>query len=309
MFLAPILTFRSQSMLKRRAALFIVLLAMGIGTAFAGNPASKVESVEAAQWQLEKMCAASGTLDRFEIECLVSDLDNTFAMDERWRLRLYAEGAAGYRLEIRPGDTSPMSARPTKSGQRSQLRPREPETWVCLKETCAVFHESQRSYHTMDVRPKHFWSCLRTVPRACLPPWLDSTIDRNVLKSRFEIKMARSTPTEFFIRLACVKQRENGKRVDDLRLEASHELMIDRRTNLPKKWRMIGPTRDQIVVFERFDLSPAKRDLKIDLTGYQDAQKAAQAAPPAAPTKDDGEPFRTIQFTACCFRVLTWCPF
>ena len=68
-------------------------------------------------------------------------------------------------------------------------------------------------------------------------------------------------------------------------------------------------TRDRIAIFERIDLHPAKRDLSVVLTGYQDAQKVAEAAEKnQPPVKDNGEPMRTIRFAACCFRVMTWCP-
>jgi hypothetical protein len=279
----------------------------------AGTDQWKDESPEAAERQLEKMRSAASKLDRFEVECLISQVDNTFAKDERWRLRAYAEEGTGFRAEMRPVDLKHMTARQSKSGGRCELSTKAAETWVCKGETCTVFNETERTYDAMSVGQMSWLAPIKSLPHQFIPPWLDPLVDWKNLKSRYRIERASSTDTEFLVEFSRhTRPQERGfRRIVDERLEAIHELIIDRRTGLPKRWRMIGcsGTQDRIAIYERIDLHPAKRDLKVVLTGYQDARKIAQAAAKnQPPSKDDGEPLRTIQFAACCFRVLTWCP-
>jgi hypothetical protein len=300
-------------MRKSLIAIILTISSLAATTASAGEEGWKDESPEAAERQLEKMRAAAGTLDRFEIDCLISDLDNTFAKDERSRLHVYAEEGTGFRREIRAVEIKGKTARRTTSGGRGELSTPEPETWVCTGDACTILHETQRTYGTMNVGPKSWLSPVK-VSHQLIPPWFDPSVDWKNLKSRYKIERAKSTETEFLIELSLRPRKEvpGFRRNIEERLEATHALVIDRRTGFPKQWRMINSfgTRDRIAIFERIDLHPAKRDLKVVLTGYQDAQKIAEAAETnKPPTKDDGEPLRTIQFVACCFRVLTWCPF
>ena len=120
-----------------------------------------------------------------------------------------------------------------------------------------------------------------------------------------------STDSEFLVEFSPVPRKKvhGFRRKVDERLESTHRLIIDRRTNLPKQWRMVSDagTHDRIAIYERIDLKPAKRDLQVVLTGYQDSVKVARAAQEhQPPAKDDGGPFQTIRFVACCFRVLLW---
>ena len=302
-----------RPMRKSLIAIIFTITSLAATTASAGDEVWKDESPEAAERQLEKTHAAAGTLDRLEFECLISDLDNMFAKDERSRQHVYAEEGTGFRWEIRPVEITGKTARRTASGGRCELSTREPETWVCTGDSCTILHETQRTYGTMNVGPKSWLAHLKAVPHLLVPPWFDPSVDWKNLESRYKIERAKSTETEFLIELSLRPRKEvpGFRRNIEERLEATHALVIDRRTGFPKQWRMINSfgTRDRIAIFERIDLHPAKRDLKVVLTGYQDAQKIAEEAEKnKPPTKDDGEPLRTIQFAVCCFRVLTWCP-
>jgi hypothetical protein len=302
-------------MLRRSLAIVAVAIGlMGLSELLASETVWKDDSPEAAERQLEKMRAAAGKLDRFEIECQISDLDNTFAKDELSRLHVYAEEGTGFRWEIRPVEIKGKTARRTASGGRCELSTKESETWVCTGDTCTTFHETQRSYDTMNVGPKSWFAPVKTAPHQSVPPWFDPSVKWRDLQSRYKIERAKSTETEFLIELSLRPRKKvrGFQRNIDERLQATHELIIDRRTDLPKQWRMIpsSGTRDRIAIFERIDVHPAKRDLKIVVTGYKDARKIAEAEEKnKPPAKDNGEPMRTIQFAACCFRVLTWCPF
>jgi hypothetical protein len=173
------------------------------------------------------------------------------------------------------------------------------------------FSETERTYATHDVGPKSWLASLKNLPHECLPPWLDPSVDWKDLRSRYKIKRAMSSDSEFLVEFSLLPRKKvhGFRRNVDERLESTHELIIDRRTNLPKRWKMVNEagTQDRIATFERIDLKPAKRELKVELTGYQDAQKVAEAAqrnqPPA---KDNGGPLRTIQLVASCVRVLLW---
>jgi hypothetical protein len=299
-------------MLKACGALLVALVAVGNSTLCADDSACKEESAEAAERQLEEARSAVGQLRRFEVHCLVSNVDDTFANDERWRFHVYAEEPAGYLAEFRPIEIKHMTARRTASGRPCELSAKKPETWLCVNATCTVLNEAERTYDTMDVGPKRWLAPLRMAHHQVIPRWLDPTVDWENLKSRYRIKRAKSTETEFFVELVLQPLRKTAKerQILDLRLDASHELIIDRRTRLPKRWRMITPTADRIMIYERFDINPAKRDLKVQLTGYQDIQKVIRATRrTAADEKDNNEPFRTLGFLAFTFRVLTWCPF
>jgi hypothetical protein len=186
-----------------------------------------------------------------------------------------------------------------------------PETWVCKGDTLTAIDETERTYQTRKLEPKSWFAPDKSASHQFLPPWLDPSVDWKDLRSKYKIKRAMSTDSEFLVEFSPVPRKKvHGFRrnVDD-RLESTQGLIIDRRTNLPKQWRMVNETgtQDRFTIFERIDLKPAKRELKVELTGYQDAQKVAQAAEKnKPPAKDDGGPFQAIRFAACCFRVLMW---
>jgi|HubBroStandDraft_6_1064221.scaffolds.fasta_scaffold204252_3 hypothetical protein len=299
--------------MHKRAVIGIIfaLVSASLSDLPAGEIVGKEETPEAAETQLEKMRAAAGKLERFETDCLVSDLDTMFTKDERWRIHLYADETDGFRYEVRSIDLKRMTARRTAKGDSCELSTKDSATWVCKGDTCTIFCEKERTYETGNVGRMSWLVPLKTAPHQFIPPWLDSSVSWKELNSRYEIKQARSNEFEFVIEFSIrPRLKDRGfRRVCEERLEATtHVLVIDRRTNLPKRWEMVSAsgTLDRILIFERIDLHPAKRALTVVLDGYQDAKKVAQeAARKRAPEKDDGEPFRTIEFAAGCFRVLT----
>jgi hypothetical protein len=296
---------------KASIGLFVALTAVFSASLPAGETDWKDETPEAAERQLEKVRATAGMLERVDFECLVSVLDNAWAKDERWHLHVYADETDGFRWELRPIDLKHKTARRTLSGGPCELTTVRPETWVCKGDTLTAIDETERTYQTGKVEPKSWFAPDKTAPHQLLPPWLDPLVDWQDLRSRYTIKRAKSTDSEFFVEFSLLPQKKahGFRRNVDERLESTHKLVIDRRTNLPKQWRMVNDAgiHDRIVLFERIDLKPAKRELKVELTGYQDAQKVAQAAQQnQPPAKDDAEPIRTIRFVACCIRALMW---
>lgn len=306
--LAIVVVSRALS-IKHIIVLMIGLAAIANSTAVAADSVWKAESAEAAEEQLHKMRAAAGTLGRFEAEFLRSEIDFAGQKDERWRLRVYVE-PAGFLIESLPCDVARMTARRGKSGRPCELSAAPPETWLCVDGTCTRFNETERTYGTVDVRPGHFFQALREAPRQMLPPWLDPKIDWKDLKSRYRVQQARSTATEFLVELVLEEKGKGAELSSDNRLNCSHMLLIDRRTGLPKKWRLTGFPCDRVLVYTRFDLNPPKRELKVSRPGFHEVPSIVQTGPGKNNRAEaDPEPFRTLQFVACCFRVMTWCPF
>ena len=301
-------------MLKAVFGLVVALTAVSSPGLPAGETDWKDETPQAAERQLEKMRAAAGTLDRFEIECVVWNLDNTFATEKRWYLHLYADETVGSRWEIRPVHQRISNARRTTSGRRCELTTTSRETLICKGDTCIDFHGTERTYETLNAGPKSRSAPLKAAPHQLLPPWLDPSVDWKDLKSRCTIKRASGDDSVFFVEFSLeprTKPQAFRENIDE-RLVSTNELRIDRKTNLPRQWRMVrgAGAQDQIVFFERIDLRPAKHELEFVLIGYEDAALlkfvvAAQGSEPAA--NDNGEPLRTIQFVAGCVRAL-WYP-
>ncbi len=273
----------------------------------AGTDQWKDESPEAAERQLEKMRSAASKLDRFEVECLISQVDNTFAKDERWRLRVYAEEGTGFRVEMRSVDLKHMTARETTSGGRCELSTKDSETWVCKGDTCTAFREIDRTYDVGSVRQMSWLAPIKSLPRQFIPPWLDPSVDWTELKSRYKIKQARSNESEFVIEFSKRPRPKDRdfRRVYEERVEATrHALFIDRRTNLPKRWEMVSAsgTQHRIMIFERIDLHPAKRELTVVLDGYQDAKKLArEAAQTGRPKRTTGSHFERLSSPRAAF--------
>ena len=289
-------------MLKAVIVLSVAVTVVRPWTVFAANETSwQPESAEAAERQLEKARDAAGKLRRFEADFSVSEVDTAIETDTRWRVHLYAEEAAGFLLDCRPLEIGRMTGRRSASGRPCRLSTREPETWLYANGVCTIVDEVRRSYETAEIGPKSWLAPFRTAPHQLVPPWLDPTIDWKELKSQFRIEQAKSTGTEFFIDLVPQKEMPKGQWITDDRLDASHQLLIDRQTCLPKKWRMTGNFRDRVITYTRFDVDPAKRELKVALSGYQKGRKVPEA--PAPSMKDAKE---TPDALTLCFRALMW---
>jgi hypothetical protein len=47
------------------------------------------------------------------------------------------------------------------------------------------------------------------------------------------------------------------------------EIILDRRTLRPKSWRQVYGNSDSLITYQRFDLNPAPRPLRVSLAGYR----------------------------------------
>jgi hypothetical protein len=286
-------------MLKVSLALSIAVATIWPLTLVAADETSwHDESAENAEHQLEQARAAVGELCRFELDFLESQLDTAFATEYRCRRRLYCEESAGCLLECRPVDISHRTSRGRpRFNTPYSLSTRKSETWLCAKGTLTVIDEAQRSYQTENIRPNSWWAPWLSTATAhqFIPPWLDPQVDWQDLKTHYRIARARSTPTEFLVDLAPLKEFESTPATDDERFHGSHhQLLLDRRTSLPKRWTLTRRdcNRDRLIVYTRFDVNPPHRELTISLTGYHKyVPPPTPPADPQASTKGTGELF------------------
>jgi hypothetical protein len=291
-------------MLKAVIVLSVAATAVQSGNGSAADDTSwKREPIEAAERQLEKVRDAAGKLGRFEADFSMTNDDNAMAVETLRRGHAYVENAAGYLLEFRRVDISRMTSRRKAGGVEYALSSIHPETWLYTNGVCTVLDEEHRTYQTAKIGPKD-GSPFVPSPYQFIPPWIDPTIDWKELKSRYRIEQSYSNRTELVIGLVPQKDISLGRPNGDDRLEARHYLLIDRQTCLPKKWKMSVRSRDRVITYTRLDVNPAKRELKVDLTGYQDANKVAET--PAPPVKEVKKDPATTDLLALGFRILLW---
>jgi hypothetical protein len=272
------------------------------------NAEWKPETEQAALTILRQARERAGELFRFDVEYLRSCVDDQFGTEERSRVRTYCEDPLGYIIEIRAIDDAHMkSARRSKSGEPYKLKKGKLETWASDSGSLTVLDEERRTYTVAKVSSRDgMFGFLAdsAIAHQAIPPWLDPTLDWDDLKSRFRIIRAESTPTRFSIEFA-IKERAGASmmwiwRDCDPRLESNQVLIIDRKTLLPKWWRIrTSDTSDQTFVFTRFDVDPPRRELQVSVNGYK-LWSLPQTTEPAQKPLIDGD---SLQMAG---RVLLW---
>jgi hypothetical protein len=98
-----------------------------------------------------------------------------------------------------------------------------------------------------------------------IPPGLHWAINWNEARSRYRIESCPSTPTTVCIALIL---RPGSPDYDRLEPER-HELVLDRRTLLPRTWRKVRGDLDSLKTYSCFELDPAPRDLKVLSAAYR----------------------------------------
>jgi hypothetical protein len=269
----------------------------------------KPESEQSALQFLKKCREAMGGLQRFEIEYLRSDVDTAFESDQRSRVKVYCERSMGCLFECRPIDPAYMqtSRRNTPQGRLYSVRSETSETWLVAGGLCTVLDEKRRTFEGVKIPPDNGAVDLFLAQQG-IPPWFDPSIAWKLMESRLRVESAQSTTSEFRIELVrraqpSAKPSFGWHLFEDDRLDACQTIVIDRQTLRPKKWWMVFPqgNRERILVYKRFDLNPAHRELKVDLTGYTDATKTPQ--PTSEPETKSALNMQTLELGA---RVL-WC--
>jgi hypothetical protein len=264
----------------------------------------KPESEQTALDLLQKARKAIGPLRRCEIECQRRILNETYATDERSRLRVYYDQAAGFLLESRPVDCAKLQASRTQSGELCRLGTARPETWLMTTSACTVLDEDRRIYEIVPVPPGQSWIGSLPGPFRFIPPWFDSTADWTRLKSRLRIEGAQSTSKDFFIKVIPLKKNPAWRLGDDDRFTAQQTVIIDRQTLLPKRWSISRLAGEDTLLYTRIDPNPPRRELKVDLTGYQKLSRITPAA--AVPEPSWVPDAKALEVVA---RILLWLVF
>jgi hypothetical protein len=95
----------------------------------ADTPSSNLQSDPAAERTLRHAREALAKIDRVQIDCQWSELDNYHQTEVCYRTHFYMQNPAGYLFEIRPVDLAAKTARSsTTSGRPFRLKSRPPET-------------------------------------------------------------------------------------------------------------------------------------------------------------------------------------
>jgi hypothetical protein len=273
---------------------------------------------------------------RLEIDCEHCDVDHRFKLEERYRGTFYLERQVGCLMEIQPLDLTGQTSRVrTTSGRPYGLASRPAETTLCgdgsptvinpqshtyeiLKAdyvTYEIIKGDSVSYETLKVDPGRQLkggSQPADFSAAVLPYPLRLDASWNTLHSDYRIQQCPSTPTTVCIALS---RRSVNAGYDKLHHE-HHEIVLDRRTLLPKSWRLIYSDWDRLTTYNRFDLNPATRDLKVPPAGYREAPRrpitynfniAPDGSDGLTTAIDQGEQVREVmllQSAYCALRLL-----
>ncbi len=269
------------------------------------HPAWEPETEQAALTILHQARVRVGELFRFEVEYLHSRVDNGFETEERSRVHVYCDDPFGYIMKIRAIDQAFMKCgRCSKSGMPYKLTQGRAETWAANNGVVTTLNEEQRTYTIEKLSSQALGFGVFADPafaHQAIPPWFDPSINWDELKSQFRIERVASTPTQLFVKFA-LKQRPGirwGWNWDlvDYRLYSDQSLIIDRKTFLPKWWRIWpSETTEETRVYTQFDADPPRRELQVSLNGYQ------QWKPPE--TKD--QPARSGSYLGSLGQMLPW---
>ncbi|HET6327687.1 MAG TPA: hypothetical protein VFG04_23590 [Planctomycetaceae bacterium] len=275
-------------MLKFGVVLFVLLAVLPSAPLAADEVERKPESEQAVLQFLKKCREAMGDLHRFEIECLQSQVDSAFGTDERSRVRLYCEQPAGYIFERRAIDPCFMqTSRQTGSGELFRVKSGRPDTWLMVGDRVTNLNYEHRTFENAKVEPNDwlFGPLCYHLPHEFIPPWFDPAVDWNMLQSQLRVESAQSTTGELSIKFEPRDKHRAWQYRDDERLLVKQAITVDRKTLQPRKWCRANPqgTMEYILVYQRLDLNPPQRELKVDLTGYQDASAIRRRAPQAEP--------------------------
>jgi len=213
---------------------------------------------------------AIGNARRLEIEQTWSYVNGHLETEERGREKVYFEKSGGYLFEDHPINVTGQTSRAqTKSGRAFRLASSTPDIkQLYAKGLVTFFDDAHRSCQTINLgdnddfakiyKPGDFIGMF-------LPPGLSWAIDWNELRSRYRIEQGASTPTTVCIGLILRPDSPGYDRSEPER----HEIVLERRTLLPQSWRKVRGDLDSLKTYSRFELDPARRDLKVPPTGYQ----------------------------------------
>ncbi|HXY34969.1 MAG TPA: hypothetical protein VEI07_12130 [Planctomycetaceae bacterium] len=206
---------------------------------------------------------------RLELDCEYSQVEHESQTEDLYRVIFYLENPTGYLHEIRPIDVRGRTSRAReKSGRPYRLASRPGEATLYAK---GVVTSLNHQFRTYEISKEETEGELKQLSRPAnfstlFIPWgMHWFFDWDQLRAEYSIQLGPSTPTTVGIVLSLRPQRA-GFDLDKLQPER-HEIVLDRRTLLPKSWRVTRGGSDNLITYHRFDLNPAARPLKVP-AGY-----------------------------------------
>jgi hypothetical protein len=226
-----------------------------------------------AEQILKRAREALAKVHRFEIDCLFSQVDHYFEMEDLYQVKCYLEPSAGYLQEIRPVDVSGKESRAhASSGRAYRLRSRRPERSLYANGQLTEINDAERTYGTPkcapgDPRATQIADLDRPAAFAAsiIPLGLDWCCEFDVIRKWYRIAQTGATPSTVSISLTMRPECE----FYDKDHPSREEVVLDRKTLLPIMWTKTGGGSDLLVTYRRFDLNAAPRELKVSLKRYE----------------------------------------
>jgi hypothetical protein len=243
---------------------------------------------------------------RLDIDCLFSEVDHYFEIEDLYQVKCYLEPSAGYFQELRRVDVSGKTSRAqTRSGRAYRLRSRPPERSLYANGQLTEIDDVERTYGMPKCAPgdplaKRIGELDRPAVFAAtiIPLGLNWNSEWDVFRKWYRIEPSSATPTTISISLA-MRPESEGYDKDHPRRE---EVLLDRKTLLPITWRRTYGDSDLLITYRRFDLSPPPRELKVSLTGYTKIEITTGFVMP--PPRDANAPSKPASATSRRSRIV-----
>jgi hypothetical protein len=243
---------------------------------------------------------------RLDIDCLFSEVDHYFEIEDLYQVKCYLEPSAGYFQELRRVDVSGKASRAqTRSGRAYRLRSRSPERSLYANGQLTEIDDAERTYGTPRCAPGD--PLAKTIGRLDRPAAFAGTIiplglnwysEWDVIRKCYRIEPSSATPTTISISLTMRPESQYYDKDHPSR----EEVVLDRKTLLPIAWRKTYGDSDLLITYRRFDLSPPPRELKVSLTGYTKIEITTGFVMP--PPRDANAPSKPASATSGRSRIV-----
>ena len=283
-----------------------LIFAAGIAAALAADapPPQPPDFARAETEQILKRARDVLTkVDRLEVDCQWSDLDTQHETELRYQAHFYLQNPAGYLFQIRPLHVvGKISRGRTKAGRPFHLKSRLAETTLFVDGVSTEIDDAHRTYlvEKCELQPGNRVADIEqpgNFSAIVIPHPLHRMSDSIALRTNCRIEQFATTATTVGIALTAKSHEtwdERAKKAftvvgdapPDATLRSSafwkelagdygvapsrDEIILDRQTLLPKSWRRIYGRFDSLITYERFNLNPEPRPLKVSLSGYRE---------------------------------------
>lgn len=288
------------------AAVLAAIVAATTHLLAADAPAPQPPNDPHAEQMLLQAREALARARRLDIDCLFSQVDHYFEIEDLYQVKCYFEPSAGYFQELRRVDVSGKTSRAhTNSGRAFRLRSRWPERSLYANGQLTEINDAERTYGTPKCAPgdplaKQIGELDRPAAFAgtIIPLGLNWYSEYDVIRKWYRIEQTSATPTTISISLTMRPESEYYDKDHPSR----EEVVLDRKTLLPITWRRTYGDSDLLITYRRFDLSPPPRELKVSLTGYTKIEITTGFVMP--PPRDKNAPSKPASATSRRSRIV-----